>query len=132
MRRGRTWRRCARLPPNAEALARLPLEIPDVRPHAFRHSNAAWLLSAGVPEGDVQRRLGHADPATTKRLYGHITREASSATRRFLERFLAPLMVIGRDAVVTAAEDVSIDQIDEVDAELPLVDAYEDDDDQAA
>jgi integrase len=43
----------------AEELALLPLEIPEIRPHAFRHTHAAWLLSAGVPEGEVQRRLGH-------------------------------------------------------------------------
>ncbi|MEP7192882.1 MAG: site-specific integrase [Actinomycetota bacterium] len=107
--------------PDAQALARLPLEIPDIRPHAFRHTNAAWLLSAGVPEGEVQRRLGHADPMTTRRLYGHITREASQATLRFLEDHFAPLMLIGRGAV-TAAEDASIDAIDAIDAALPLVD----------
>jgi len=104
----------------------LPLEIPDIRPHAFRHTNAAWMLSAGVPEGEVQRRLGHADPLTTKRLYGHVTREASSATLRFLETLLAPLMIIGRSAVVTAAEDSRLDDVDAIDAGLPVVDEEDD------
>lgn len=40
-------------------LAGLPAEIPEVRPHAFRHSHAAWLLSSGRSELEVQRRLGH-------------------------------------------------------------------------
>ena len=112
--------------PTAEPLSALPLEIPDIRPHAFRHTNAAWLLSAGVPEGEVQRRLGHADPLTTKRLYGHVTREASSATLRFLETLLAPLMIIGRSAVVTAAEDSRLDDVDAIDAGLPVFDEEDD------
>ena len=32
----------------AEGLAQLPLKIPEIRPHVFRHTNAAWLLSAGA------------------------------------------------------------------------------------
>ena len=52
-----------------------------------------------MPEGEVQRRLGHPDPLTTKRLYGHVTRKASKATLLFLEDRFAPLMIIGRDAV---------------------------------
>jgi len=116
--------------PTAEALAALPLEIPEIRPHAFRHTNAAWLLSAGVPEGEVQRRLGHADPMTTRRLYGHVTREVSKATLRFLEGLLAPLMVLGHGAVVTAAENSRLDDdVDQIDAALPVVEA---DDDLAA
>lgn len=114
----------------AEELAALPLEIPEIRPHAFRHTNAAWLLSAGVPEGEVQRRLGHSDPLTTKRLYGHVTREASRATLRFLEDRFAPLMIIGRGAVVTAAEDSHLDEVDQTDAALPLV--FDDDDEEQA
>ena len=58
---------------------------------------------------------------TTTRLYGHITREASTATLTFLKKHFAPLMLIER-GVVTAAEDASIDQIDAIDAALPLVD----------
>jgi len=105
----------------AEELEQLPREIPEIRPHAFRHTHAAWLLSAGVPEGEVQRRLGHSDPLTTKRLYGHMTSEASKETLRLLEVRLAPLMVIGRGAVVTAAEDSRVDEVDQIDALLPLV-----------
>jgi hypothetical protein len=102
--------------------------MPDIRPHAFRHTHAAWLLSAGRPELEVQRRLGHADPATTRKVYGHLTREASAETLRFLEDYLAPLMVIGQDAVLTAAEDRRLDTVDEIDANLPLVDSDEDED----
>ena len=115
----------------AEELTQLPLEIPEIRPHAFRHTHAAWLLSAGVPEGEVQRRLGHADPLTTKRLYGHMTREASKETLRLLEVRFAPLMVIGRGAVVTAAEDSRLDEVDQTDAALPLV-SDDEDEEQAA
>lgn len=112
--------------------ARLPLEIPEIRPHAFRHTHAAWLLSAGRSELEVQRRLGHADSATTRKVYGHLTMEASLETLRFLEEYLAPLMVFGHEAVVTAAEDPTLDQVDAVDADLPLVNAEDEDEVLAA
>jgi len=111
----------------AAELAELPLTIPNIRPHAFRHTHAAWLFSGGRPEAEVQRRLGHADAATTRKVYGHLSREVSLETLRFLQDHLASIMVIGHVAVVTAAEDNRLDHVDEIDAALPLVDPDEDD-----
>ena len=36
-----------------------------VHPHGFRHSHAVHLLRKGVPLPDIQRQLGHLNPATT-------------------------------------------------------------------
>ena len=40
--------------------------------HTLRHTHATYLLDRGVPVRVVQERLGHADIATTLRIYGHI------------------------------------------------------------
>lgn len=39
--------------------------------HAFRHTHASILLSAGVPIQDVSRRLGHSKVSTTLDVYSH-------------------------------------------------------------
>lgn len=43
--------------------------------HTLRHTHATVLLSAGTGVGTVQRRLGHASPATTLGIYDHETQE---------------------------------------------------------
>lgn len=49
--------------------------------HTLRHTHATTLLLAGENIRVVQERLGHADVATTLRLYGHVLpgRDASAA-----------------------------------------------------
>ena len=42
-----------------------------LRAHGFRHTHAAWLLSAGRPVTSVQKRLGHENARTTTKIYGH-------------------------------------------------------------
>lgn len=40
--------------------------------HGLRHTHATWLLMNGVDLRTVSERLGHADEATTIRLYAHV------------------------------------------------------------
>lgn len=40
--------------------------------HTLRHTHATWLLLNGVDPKVVSERLGHADVATTLRIYGHV------------------------------------------------------------
>jgi integrase len=40
--------------------------------HDLRHTYAAWLISAGVPLPEIQRRLGHESIQTTVDVYGHL------------------------------------------------------------
>ena len=47
----------------------LPADAPF---HTLRHTHATWLLMAGADMKTVQERLGHADVATTMRIYGHV------------------------------------------------------------
>ncbi len=46
--------------------------LEGVRIHDLRHTNAAWLISAGAPLTGIQKRLGHTSIAITSDLYGHL------------------------------------------------------------
>ncbi len=61
-----------------------------VRLHHLRHWNASTLLDAGVPLPVVSGRLGHADSATTARIYAHALEAADVATRGMLTAALQP------------------------------------------
>ncbi len=47
------------------------------RVHDLRHTNASWLIQAGVPLTVVQRHLGHESIQTTSDRYGHLDRKSS-------------------------------------------------------
>ncbi|WP_407316714.1 site-specific integrase [Isoptericola halotolerans] len=51
------------------------------RIHDARHSNASWLLGAGVPINYVQAHLGHESITTTVDRYGHVMPAAQQAIR---------------------------------------------------
>jgi integrase len=46
--------------------------LPVIRLHDVRHSYATASLAAGVPVKVLSARLGHADIATTLRIYAHV------------------------------------------------------------
>lgn len=50
-----------------------------VRPHDLRHTAASHLLAAGVPLAEVAAILGHATPAITVGVYGHLIRRGGRA-----------------------------------------------------
>jgi len=56
--------------------------------HDLRHTHASWLLQEGVPLFVVSRRLGHASPDITSRLYGHLTPEGHRQAVAGLEKAL--------------------------------------------
>ena len=47
-------------------------DLPKIRLHDTRHSNATALIEAGVSPKVVQERLGHADITTTLNTYTHV------------------------------------------------------------
>lgn len=53
--------------------------LPMIRLHDLRHSACSLLLAGGVPIEVVQMILGHAHPATTRRIYAHLIRETTAA-----------------------------------------------------
>jgi integrase len=48
------------------------LGIPKVTFHALRHTHASQLIHAGVDIVTISRRLGHAKPDITLRVYSHM------------------------------------------------------------
>jgi len=49
-------------------------KLPKVTFHALRHSHASALIAAGMDIVSVSKRLGHASPALTLSVYGHMFR----------------------------------------------------------
>ena len=47
----------------------LPKEITF---HSLRHTHASWLIANGCDLKTLSERMGHADEATTLRIYGHL------------------------------------------------------------
>jgi len=56
--------------------------IPEVTFHALRHTHASQLIDAGVDIVTISRRLGHAKPDITLRIYSHLFRESDSCQFR--------------------------------------------------
>jgi integrase len=42
--------------------------------HALRHTHASALIASGLDVLTISRRLGHASPAVTLTIYGHLFR----------------------------------------------------------
>ena len=59
--------------------------VEGLTPHALRHSWATIALSNGVPLTVVSERLGHADTATTNRIYYHLLPKADSLARELMD-----------------------------------------------
>jgi integrase len=51
------------------------LEMPDVAFHNLRHTHASQLIDAGVDIVTISKRLGHAKPDITLRIYAHLYRK---------------------------------------------------------
>jgi integrase len=57
--------------------------------HDLRHSYASWLMAAGTPITEVQRRLGHEKIETTVAVYGHMAPGADLEIVNVLDRIMA-------------------------------------------
>jgi integrase len=52
--------------------------LPDVTFHALRHTHASQLIDAGVDIVTIGKRLGHAKPDITLRIYAHMFKKDDS------------------------------------------------------
>jgi integrase len=52
--------------------------IPEVTFHGLRHTHASQLIDAGVDIVTISKRLGHAKPDITLRIYAHLFRKDDS------------------------------------------------------
>jgi integrase len=66
----------------------LALRLPRVAFHALRHSHASALIAAGVDVLTISRRLGHATPAFTLTVYGHLFGDTDRAAAQAIETAL--------------------------------------------
>jgi integrase len=69
---------------NAAGLTKRP------RVHDLRHTNASWLIQAGVPLPVIQRHLGHESIQTTVDRYGHLDRRSSRVVADVVGKALKP------------------------------------------
>ena len=62
--------------------------LPHIRLHDLRHAHATFLIKEGLSIKMVSERLGHADPATTLKIYSHVLPgEQREAAERFDQLF---------------------------------------------
>jgi integrase len=62
-------------------------KLPRVMFHALRHTHASALIAAGQDVVSVSKRIGHASPAITLRVYSHLFRDRSdTAAAEAIER----------------------------------------------
>jgi len=52
--------------------------MPEVTFHALRHTRTSQLIDAGVDIVTISRRLGHAKPDITLRIYAHLFKKDDS------------------------------------------------------
>ena len=48
------------------------MKMPDLAFHNLRHTHASQLIDAGVDIVTISKRLGHAKPDITLRIYAHL------------------------------------------------------------
>jgi integrase len=62
--------------------------VPRIRFHDLRHTAATLMIAAGVPVKVVSEMLGHADVATTLRIYAHVLPNMQRDAAAVMERLL--------------------------------------------
>ncbi|MDQ7094166.1 site-specific integrase [Desulfosporosinus sp. PR] len=65
-------------------------KLPKIRLHDLRHTNITIMIANKVPDNEIARRAGHADPATSKRLYGHVYASMKDEAASAIENALIP------------------------------------------
>jgi integrase len=63
--------------------------MPEVTFHALRHTHASQLIDAGVDIVTISKRLGHAKPDITLRIYAHLFRKDDSKAAAAINAALA-------------------------------------------
>lgn len=65
--------------------------VGDVTLHGLRHTHASQLFDAGVDIVTVSKRLGHASPAITMKVYAHLFRQSDAKAAAAINAALAGL-----------------------------------------
>ena len=70
------------------ALAMEGLEI-DCTLHELRHTHVSQLIAAGLDVLTISRRIGHASPAITLNVYGHMFKNTDVRAAEIMEAAFA-------------------------------------------
>lgn len=76
--------------------------LAGLRVHDLRHTQAAWLISAGVPLTAISQRLGHSTIAVTDGVYGHLLPQVDAGIIAAVEAALAHVDPAVLDAEIAA------------------------------
>jgi integrase len=60
--------------------------------HSLRHTHASHLIDAGIDVVKISRRLGHASPAITLRVYAHLFRARDDKSSKAIDDAVASLL----------------------------------------
>jgi integrase len=63
---------------------------PGMTFHHLRHTHATILLSSGANINEVAERLGHGDPRTTLKIYGHVLPGRDQSLAQFFANLIKP------------------------------------------
>jgi len=63
--------------------------LPEVTFHALRHTHASQLIDQGVDIVTISKRLGHAKPDITLRIYAHLFQKNDSKAAAAINAALA-------------------------------------------
>ena len=65
--------------------------VGDVTLHGLRHTHASQLIDAGVDIVTISKRLGHASPAITMKVYAHLFQQSDAKAAEAINAALAGL-----------------------------------------
>lgn len=65
-------------------------DLPSISLHSLRHTNATLLIASGTNLQTVAKRLGHANPTTTSKIYSHAIQSADEKAADTLQDILKP------------------------------------------
>jgi integrase len=68
---------------------RLKIEGPTF--HSLRHTHVSQLIASGMDVLTISRRIGHASPAITLRVYGHLFGNTDARAAEIMETTFANL-----------------------------------------
>jgi integrase len=63
-------------------------KLPAVSFHGLRHSHVSALIASGVDALTVSRRIGHASPVVTMKVYAHLFSGTGTAAAKAIEAAL--------------------------------------------
>ncbi|MFO3691423.1 site-specific integrase [Staphylococcus felis] len=66
------------------------LELPKIRVHDLRHSNASLLINSGLPLYSISKHLGHNNIQTTANVYGHLYPSSEKEIANTLNKLTQP------------------------------------------